>query len=692
MKKPKKSKLLKTRLIIFTAAIIFLTAVLNMAIGIYTSYDGLTKNVESDLKTIGETASVAIDTSLNNIKINVQNIAKSNMYGGMYSKKDILAMLNGECQKLGYKSISLVDSTGTIMSTDNLLTNKNIQDKDYFTKALQGDTYITSTTYDINNNLCILVCTPVQNGIYQGVIMASLDPQTFSDIIKNITVGKTGNVFMLDKEGTIIANIRPDLVTKRTNMIEMAKADKTYATAAVVHKNMTEGKSGVEIYTYETGDRICYYEPISDTDGWSYGAVAPISEMTSTISYTVIGLCISSAVCIILGIILTAIASHSITKPITKVCRRLELLSQGDLHTDTVTVRSKDETGDLAAALNTTVLSLRTYITEITETLREVSLGNMTVQVNGKFEGDFAPIKESLDAIMKSLNSVLTEINESAIQVASGAEQVSNGSQTLAQGATEQASSIEELSASITEISQHVKNNADNAVEAMKNVETVNNEIQTGSKHMEDMVSAMSQIKESSNQIGKIIKTIEDIAFQTNILALNAAVEAARAGAAGKGFAVVADEVRNLASKSAEAAKNTTELIDNSLNHVKNGADIADQTEKSLQRVVESVNAVTATTKKITEASNQQAQAIEQVTLGVDQISSVVQTNSATAEESAAASEELSNHAQVMKSLVGNFKLSNTQVDIGVMPQEFDIDNVDTPKYTEKSGKPVTAQ
>ena len=202
-----------------------------------------------------------------------------------------------------------------------------------------------------------------------------------------------------------------------------------------------------------------------------------------------------------------------------------------------------------------------------------------------------------------------------------------------------------------------MKNNAEHAADADKTVNHVSAEIEVSNQHMGEMVSAMSQINDSSSQIGKIIKTIEDIAFQTNILALNAAVEAARAGAAGKGFAVVADEVRNLASKSAQAAKNTTSLIENSLKQVEKGTIIANKTANSLLQVVESTKVVTDTVKKIFLASNQQSEAISQVTLGVDQISSVVQTNSATAEESAAASEELSRQSQTLKKLVQKFKL-----------------------------------
>lgn len=430
---------------------------------------------------------------------------------------------------------------------------------------------------------------------------------------------------------------------------------------------MIAGKSGVETYAYATGKRICYYAPLKDTDGFSYGAVAPIAEMTSTIWYTIAGLGVSSILCIILGVILISAVAKSIANPISNVCRRLELLADGNLHTDNVEVQSKDETGILASSLNKTVNSLRCYITDITETLQEVSDGNMLVQVQSDFEGDFAPIKESLVTITKSLDSVLSDISQAADQVSSGSEQVANGSQSLSQGSTEQASSIEELSATIAEISANVKNNAQHATEASTNVNNVRSEINICNQHMVDMIAAMSQINDSSNEIQKIIKAIEDIAFQTNILALNAAVEAARAGSAGKGFAVVADEVRNLASKSSKAAKNTTDLIENSMKQVENGSKIADETAQSLLRVVESTKAVAYTVDQISEASIHQADAISQVTIGVEQIASVVQTNSATAEENAAASEELSGQAQTMKVLVGKFKLgSQTNYDHNV--------------------------
>lgn len=355
---------------------------------------------------------------------------------------------------------------------------------------------------------------------------------------------------------------------------------------------------------------------------------------------------------------------QGINKPVRELDDVAKKIADGDLN-QSIGYESKDELGTLAVNFNKTVNRLRDYvkyIDEISDVLKQIAGGNLLFQLTYDYAGEFAKVKQALEEISTSLNRTMGQINQAADQVAAGSEQVSSAAQSLSQGATEQASSVEELAATINEISAQVNQNAQNAQEANEKAKTVGGKATESSRSMQDMLSAMADISSSSNEIGKIIKTIEDIAFQTNILALNAAVEAARAGEAGKGFAVVADEVRNLASKSAEASKDTAALIENSLHSVEHGRAIADETAQALTEVVHGVNDVTETINQISDASVQQASSIRQVTQGIDQISSVVQTNSATAEESAAASEELSGQSQILKNLVNQFKIKDNAV------------------------------
>ncbi|MCI8672854.1 MAG: methyl-accepting chemotaxis protein [Lachnospiraceae bacterium] len=366
---------------------------------------------------------------------------------------------------------------------------------------------------------------------------------------------------------------------------------------------------------------------------------------------------------ILVGVFFSFVVVRLIKTPISEIEAAALKMAEGDLDVE-ISYTSKDELGVLAEQVRRLIRKLQVIIDDENKFLAKMAAGDFTVDsiCEEEYTGGFHPLLISFRGIAEKLNDTMLQISQSSAEVANGSEQVSNGAQALSQGATEQASSVQELAATISEISDKVSENADHARQANAMAGNVSAEMDTSNEKMQQMIRAMSDISNCSSEIGKIIKTIEDIAFQTNILALNAAVEAARAGDAGKGFAVVADEVRNLASKSAEASQNTSVLIENSLKAVENGTQIVDETAQSLLQAVNNVNEMAGIIGQISEASSNQADSISQITTGIDQISSVVQTNSATAQESAAASEELSSQAQLMKGLVEKFKLKNGSV------------------------------
>ena len=345
-------------------------------------------------------------------------------------------------------------------------------------------------------------------------------------------------------------------------------------------------------------------------------------------------------------------------KPLEGIARIGQKVSRGDF-SERVSYVKEDEIGQIGRGFQEVMDRIKDITSDLQEKLAELSQGNFRIDLDNeeKYQGDYRPLMVSMQDIRTALNSTMLEIQKSASEVSESSEQVSSAAQSLSQGATEQASSVEEISAGMNEIAESIKSTTQKAEDAKNLSQMAGQAVMLSTQKMEEMSKAMAEITEKSNEIGKIIKTIDDIAFQTNILSLNAAIEAARAGAAGKGFAVVADEVGNLAQKSAKAAKNTGELIEETKDAVERGARITRETGESLSAVVERAGKINDMIFEITKETERESQSVGQLTRGMEQISSVVQTNSATAEESAASSEELSAQASLLDKLVSKFRL-----------------------------------
>ena len=429
---------------------------------------------------------------------------------------------------------------------------------------------------------------------------------------------------------------------------------------------LEQGKSYVGQTTILDEKHLCSYVPTYDADGQIDGLIFAGISMSSAmrqIGLTVVLSCLAGVVLIIIGIlIIGAYIKRTVSSPLFRLTLLAQTLEQGDFGLNqktaiTVGIDSNDEIGVLAKSFHHTINRLRDYIGEISNMLEAISGGDLTSQITQEYVGDFASIRTSLNDILERLNSTMGQIISSAEYVSGGADQMATASQALSQGSVEQTGAVEELQDTMSSVTDSVRQTAENVQHAREQAEGMGSQLTEGNQKMQEMITAMGEITNSSNEIEKIIKTIEDIAFQTNILALNAAIEAARAGAAGKGFAVVADEVRNLAAKSAEASQSTSVLIGRSIAAVNQGTQIANATGKQLENVVSGAHEIVKAINGIAMDAQTQAKAVGQIQDQIQQITNVVQTNSSTAEESAATSQELSAQANVLKQLVKTFHL-----------------------------------
>ena len=581
------------------------------------------------------------------------------------SNETKLAIINEKAEQNGMVRGNLIEANGI-----SIFDGEDYTGRKYFQEAMKGNTYISEPVVSkVTGELTIIIAAPLwEDGTYGtspiGCVYFVPEEEFLNDIMREIKFSDSSAAYIIDKNGNTIADVDSDLVRNGENIEALAETDTSgqigYATLAKAHVKMRNGETGFCDYTLNGVRKFIGYAPIPGTNGWSIAVYAFADDFLSDAYLTIIITLILIAVAAVISVICASFAGNHIGTPIKLCTERIVKLAQGDLSSPVPVVKAKDETGILAEATQALVNDFNKIIGDMDRVLNSMANGNFDIKNDDADEiyvGDFRRLRDSVGIITARLSDTLRQINVAADQVSSGADQVSAGAQALSQGATEQASSIEELAATIMSISEMINRNAKDAENASQMTAEAGGKMMEANQKMEGLVSAMTEISDSSAETKNIIKTIEDIAFQTNILALNAAIEAARAGEAGKGFAVVADEVRNLAAKSAEAAQNTTNLIEGTVQAINNGSALVGEVADVMNQVSEAAGKVAVLNDKISEASKEAADSITQVTVGVEQISNVVQTNSATAEQSAAASEELSGQAQMLDSLVSEFKL-----------------------------------
>ena len=580
-------------------------------------------------------------------------IRAHNLYGSLLETLRLIQQDNAEdidyVWVTNFRTGEILQNGGTVYQREEV---------DYSTRSWyklvseKQDTIATEAYTSVNTNaLMITVASPVfADGKMVGVVGIDLNMDHLNQQLSALKVGENGYITLYDSANQIV--FHPD-----SSLINTNAKDANYSSNmldAILNKTDSEAirytRNGTEYYGSTN---------VIDSLGYTVLGVMPVTEFTAQTSAIVRVLIIGMIFCGIILAVVCVFIALSITKPLKRLNVAVGQLADGELDV-TVDTRGRDEVAEVGMNVARIVHRLKEYILyidEVSVVLNQIGAGNLMFTLQHEYAGEFSKVKAALLNIRRTLTETLTSIAQSADQVNAGSEQISIGAQTLAQGATEQASSVQELSSAVQELSGQATREAEKAVEAGRSLEEIKNEVEQSNVQMDTLRKAMEDISVQSTAIRGIIKTIDDIAFQTNILALNAAVEAARAGAAGKGFAVVADEVRSLASKSAEAAKKTNDLIENSVQAVERGEELTKLTAEKLSIVTDGTKQVAQTIDAVASAYHDQADKLSEISLGVEQIANVVQTNSATAEESAAASEELSGQANMMHQQIAHFKL-----------------------------------
>ncbi len=599
-----------------------------------------------------------------------------------------LAILENRAATSTFEDFYIAYSDGITLEFEDITT------EDFYLYAISTKgSYVSSPTRSKadKNDIYIKMAKCFNADGSDFLVYGNLDVDIFNNIIKDVTFGENGVCFVLDRNGQIIASSNTEMlpilysfaaeevVPVETNESGIAKTpanilnstEEAEAEAEAAFQAKYDEELGklnnvaADMLAYNTSTSIANiagksyfigYTPVEGEEGWAIAVATPLSQIISNIAFVTTALIVTALIIIAVASFILRANAKKIATPITKTADRLAAFAEGDITSPAPTTKMGGEIGQMTASLESMIGIMHGCIGDIDNVLSSMADGDLTVQPQVDYRGEFSRIKDSLELIRGSMRETMSEVARSASEVRDGASQLAEGSSQLSQNAVTQAAAVDEITSTVMDIARKTEDNNENVTKALQTVQDANDHAHEGARSMNEMLKAIAEIETSSKEIEQIMKVIDDIAFQTNILALNAAIEAARAGDAGKGFAVVADEVRNLAGKSAEAAQQTGELIGKSMDAVNRGAALADNTSNALDSIVSGVELISEVMNGIATANAEQTAAVEQISAGMENVNTAIHNTSATAEESAAASEELSALAVSLSDTVAHFR------------------------------------
>lgn len=611
--------------------------------------------IVTDMTEIAKISATLIGAEIQNMKDITYEMGCNPVLASDASNEEKIAILQTKVTQYEYTGCGL-----TMQDNIDIVSGWDCTTQDTVVQALAGKVYFSEPKIREGVPLTSYFSAPLwKDGIANTEIIGSVifmsNDYFLQDMVKEISLSNTCQVILLDQHGNTIADSRQETLTEIINAIELAKEDSSYKGFASVAEKMVAGQTGFNNYD----DRYAAYAPVEGTDGWSVAVTIAQSDYVGSFLLSIVGIIVVMAIATVMSIKIAKQLGANIAAPINACAERIQLLAEGDLHTEVVVDDTLKEAEILTTAAKDFTSSLNSLIGDMDYLLLELSKGNFTA--NSKSEasyiGDFTNLLASVKELRAKLSETLHHIQESATQVMHGSNQMANSSQDLADGAANQTDAVHSLTQTIMEIADGVGQNAQQSRMALAKMDEVERATVESNEEMSSMTAAMERISATSMEIANIVTEIENIASQTNLLSLNASIEAARAGEAGRGFAVVAEEIRKLAESSSQSALNTKNLIDASIAEVEVGNKITERTAESLKKVVEILAEVRQDTEATARLSEEQAEAMRGVEVEISQITDVVQSNSATAQESSAVCEELTAQAISLNDLVEEFSI-----------------------------------